>query len=580
MRTSPFIIVVMVFLVVLFGALGARLFYLQCYHPVGSDGNSSKQTVLDVRSNARRGQILDRKFRVLADSRKSESVFAEPRVLGPDRRKETAAALQAIIETPGPEISRLIRSSNNPGFVRLMQDITVDQRNEIRVAGIEGVGIQSGWRRCYPMGAILGHVVGFVGTEHTGLAGVEQSYNSCLSGTPGSEVFVVDVGRRPIAKVASMDRAVSDGAGVVLTIDTAIQQFARKALVKQYEKYGAESATAVVMNPWNGEILAMVSIPEYDSEQMLDPAGRAELVGCAELPLKNRALCDPYEPGSIFKPIVAAVGIDCGAISTNDVIYCENGYYARYRIGEFLNHPYGNLSVKEIIAKSSNVGMAKIGLKLGKKRLYEGVRMFGFGRKTGIDLPGEDAGVFLPTRLWDGLTVTRVPFGHAVSATAIQILRGYCILANGGRPIKPHMVMAIVDNQGKVKNVQPPGAGVGQIITPDTAEWMVRTALVAVVNEGTGKEAQVEGVQVFGKTGTANIAKSKEQGSGYDKTNYIASFVGGAPADKPEVMVLVSICRPDRSLGQGYSGGRVAAPVFREIMQKTWAYLHPEGQDN
>lgn len=256
------------------------------------------------------------------------------------------------------------------------------------------------------------------------------------------------------------------------------------------------------------------------------------------------------------------------------MIFCENGYFVKYKIGEYMNHVYGNLSVKMILAKSSNIGMAKIGLKLGQKRLYEGLRLFGFGQPTGLDLPGEDAGIFLPTQKWDGWTVTRIPFGHAISVTAIQILRAYCIIANGGSSVSPHIVKAVVDDQGNIRRFIYPAPLTGYVIKPEVARWIREEALVAVVNEGTGDQAKMEGIQAFGKTGTANIALPNRKG--YDTANYIASFVGGAPPEKPEVMVLVSIGRPNRALGKGYSGGRVAAPVFKEIMEEILKYRHSQ----
>jgi cell division protein FtsI/penicillin-binding protein 2 len=227
------------------------------------------------------------------------------------------------------------------------------------------------------------------------------------------------------------------------------------------------------------------------------------------------------------------------------------------------------LSVREIILHSSNIGMAKIGLKMGQKKLYDGLKMFGFSSPTGVDLPGEEPGLVWSLPKWSKYSVTRIPFGHEVMVTPMQICRAYSILANGGYVIKPHIVRAVVNNQGEIIEDRQPTAGMGYIIKKEVANWMVRKAMADVVNEGTGDKAKIENCQVWGKTGTANIAINGH----YDWKNYVSSFVGGAPAEKPEVVVLVSIRKPNRSLGKGYSGGRVAAPVVHDILENTLRYL-------
>ncbi len=290
--------------------------------------------------------------------------------------------------------------------------------------------------------------------------------------------------------------------------------------------------------------------------------------------LRNRAVNDPFEPGSIFKPIVAALALDGGVVNRSEKIFCENGSYSGKgfaHIGEWANKQFGNLTIREILVKSSNIGMAKIGRRMGKKKLYEGLKLFGFAAKTGIDLGGEDPGFLYPVNKWTTSSVTRIPYGHEISVTALQIIRAYCILANGGSLVTPHLLSAIVDSSSEIRELPPRKSLAGFIVSPEAAHWIVRQALVGVVQEGTGKEAALEKWQVFGKTGTANIARS--DGKGYDQTNYTASFVGGAPAENPAVVVLVAIRKPNKALGKGYSGGRVAAPVVKEILEKTLTYL-------
>ncbi len=391
--------------------------------------------------------------------------------------------------------------------------------------------------------------------------GIEKQYDSVLRGRDGREYRVVDVRGRTIAGAEpSVDPPVM-GRNIILTIDSTIQQFVRAALLDKMKEYEAESAIGIMMDPTTGAILAMVSLPDFDPDRF--NTEKADH-------LKNRILTDPYEPGSIIKPIVSAIALDCGAIGYREVFYCEDGYWGKYRIGEFGNHRYGNFTVREILIESSNVGMAKIGLKMGQKRLYDGLKLFGFGKKTEIDLPGEDPGLLYPVSKWSGYSVTRIPFGHEILVNAIQMLRAYAVLANGGSLVTPHVVKAVVDSQGNITKLHEPAGNTGFIIKPEVAHWIVRNALSGVVNEGTGDKAALEGVQVWGKTGTANIALPT---GGYDTSNYVASFVGGAPAVNPKVVVMVSIRKPNRALNKGYSGGRVAAPVVGEILKKTMPYI-------
>jgi cell division protein FtsI/penicillin-binding protein 2 len=308
----------------------------------------------------------------------------------------------------------------------------------------------------------------------------------------------------------------------------------------------------------------MVSLPDFDPAEArhTDPKR-----------FYNRALTDQFEPGSIIKPIVMAIALDTGAVSRNTTIFCENGnYWGRGfgRIGEY-RQGFGHLTVREILVNSSNIGMAKVGQRLGPARLYEGLTLFGFGRSVGIRLPGEAEGQLWPTSEWTGYSVTRIPFGQEISVTALQMLRAFCMLASGGRLVQPHLVKAMVAADGTMKDMRPSPLRVGYVIKRDVAEWVVRTALTGVVNEGTGKRANLEQWQVFGKTGTAQIAKP--DGRGYEHRAYIASFVCGAPAEDPRVVVLVSLRRPNVSLGKGYTGGTVAAPVAAAILKKTLQYL-------
>lgn len=541
-----------------------RCLYLQHFVDTDYANLSVRQQQAMVIDNGKRGSILDCRGRVLAASRRIETVFAEPRVFKNNTHvKDAASALAAIIDMGGHVICKKILESKNPGYVKIKTQLTLTDEQRHKIRKIYGVGIESTWQRCYPLGEAAAHVLGFVGAENTGLGGVELKYDKLLGPAPGQSLFFADSARRPIGLKRQHSMA-KDGMDLIVTVDSSVQQFAYAALLRQYDDYDAESAIAIVLEPASGAVLALVSLPGYDPEKISTASVDA---------LRNRAITDPFEPGSIFKPVVAAWAVDTEIVKVDEKIFCENGNYSGKgfgRIGEY-RQGFGKLTVGEILKVSSNIGMAKIGQKMGAESIYEGVRLFGFGQKTRIDLPAEELGLVWPTKRWTGYSVARVPFGHEISVTAMQIARAYCILANGGRAIKPHVVRAIVDTAGKNVRLQQIETTAEGVINLPTSQWIVNDALVSVVKDGTGKKAAQKKWQVFGKTGTANIAKSDS--GGYDETNYVASFVGGAPAENPAIIVLVSIRRPDRSLGKGYTGGSVATPVAGEIIAKTLTYL-------
>ena len=397
------------------------------------------------------------------------------------------------------------------------------------------------------------------------LAGIELEYNKKLQGTEGTHIFYADAARRLI-RLKEQKSNVADGMGLVLTIDSAIQSFAYTELLKQYKAFQAESAVAIVMDPYTGAILAMVCLPDFEPEKIGDQNQEH---------LRNRALTDPYEPGSIFKPVVAAIAIDGGAVSGNTVIFCENGTYSGKgfgTIGEYNNHHYGNMTVQKILEESSNIGMAKIGQKMGKKMLYDGLKEFRF-RPADRHRPARRGNrSSVADEPLDGLqryanTVRAGNFGNGPADRP-------CVLHSFQRrktrsALRRSRPLSIMTAMSSISSS--PDLPAGVIIKPEVAKWMVEEALAGVVNEGTGKKAALKKWQVYGKTGTANIAKTGQKG--FSENEYVASFVGGAPASNPKVVVLVSIRKPNRRLGKGYTGGTVAAPVVAGILDKTLTYL-------
>jgi len=553
-------------LIVSFLALGARCFYLQSVRAEHYLDASLKQQRAFRSRQPQRGVILDCRGRVLAASNGIQTIFADPREI--KDAKETSTELAPIVDMGAHIICKLILESNNPRFVRIKNTTDANECSASR--GIHGIGVYSGWQRHYPMGHLVSNVIGFASVDNRGLEGIELKYDEELSGSAARSTFLADVRRRPI-RPKHQDGILTNGVGIILTIDSTIQQFVRDELIKQCENYEAESAVAIVAEPRSGAILAMVSLPDFDPAKVgtTDPNN-----------FRSRAITDWYEPGSILKPIIAAIALDAGVVNTTEKIFCENGNYSGKhngksfgRIGEYKDG-FGNLTVREILIKSSNIGMAKIGQRLGKERLHDGLKLFGFGEKTGIELPGEVRGQLHPPQDWTGYSVTRIPFGQEICVTAMQLIRAFSILANGGRLVSPFLVRAIVNSNGKVTELKRPAPPVGYLVKPEVAKWVVGEAMASVVNEGTGKRAQLDDWQVFGKTGTANIANSDSRG--YSNRDYVASFVAGAPAEDPAIVVLVSVRKPNLSLKKGYTGGVVSSPVAREIIERTLRYLGVE----
>jgi cell division protein FtsI/penicillin-binding protein 2 len=547
-------------LICAFVLLAVRCFYLQKFRSADFNASSLHQQLTFIPQRPQRGPVLDRRGRLLAASNEIRTIKAEPRRI--TDVKEVANMLASVVNIPAHEISPLIRESSNPGYAKILAEASAEQAAAAR--RIPGIGVDTTWRRYYPTGRLCAHILGFTSNdvECQGLSGLELQYDEQLTGSPGENIYFADIFRRPV-KIDQL-KGPRNGTGIILTIDSTIQQFVRTELMKQYKEYQAESATAIVADPKTGEILAMVSLPDFD------PGDRTDI---SQDWLRNRALTDQFEPGSIIKPVVAAIALDAGAISKTEKIFCENGsYYGRGfgRIGEY-RRGFGNLNIKEILINSSNIGMAKVGQKLGKEKLHAGMKRFGFGSKTGIDLPGEVSGVLWPVKAWTGYSVTRVPYGQEITVTSLQMVRAFCMLANGGRSVRPSLVKATVDNETGKVTVKEHGMPIGFVVEPQVAKWIVNEALVGVINDGTGERAKLEKWQVFGKTGTANIAKANERG--YSDSDYVASFVAGAPADDPQIVVLVSIRKPNKSLGKGYTGGVVASPVAAKIIEQTLTYL-------
>ncbi len=547
-------------------ALGGRLFAFQQTHHDAMVRRAAIQQRMTVKIPARRGNIYGRSYRryeLLAASHQSPGCFADPMIIGAEDFREVSDALAAALGLEADTIHQRLVTRRSRRFVWVKRDLTDAEVQRIRDLDLTGVGIQRQWRRRYPNGSLAAHVVGFAGVDGAGLEGVEKAAEQYLAGVDGANEMLTDAARRPIWNKPEAYTAPVDGDHLYLTIDVVIQRRLEEALAEAVTKFAAESALGVVVDPSSGEILAMANVPTYD----LNAFGRSESDH-----RRNRAVADMYEPGSIFKPFIASVALADGVVNWGEEIFCYNGAY-RCRRGRTLHdaHPYGKLSIEAVVYKSSNIGMARIGERLGNRRLYEAVKAFGFGRRTGIELTGEVTGQINPLRTWRRDSTWSVPMGQEVAVTGLQVTMAFAALANEGLLLQPKLIRKIVSPDGSVVLDNDEPTVVGRVLGPELCRRFITDVLGRVPTDGTGRNhARLDGWSSFGKTGTAQIAP-------YSAGQFTASYIAGAPLAKPRLVCLVSVRKPDRSIG--HYGGTVAGPVVKDVLEQALAYLNVPKDD-
>jgi cell division protein FtsI (penicillin-binding protein 3) len=525
----------------------ARLYYLQIIQYLPLLNRAQKQQQHTVKLAPERGTIFDRQRQPLAMSRWAESIFAAP-VEIPDR--EMVAHLLAPIL--GLDAEQLLgRLNTHRSFCFVKRKVSDQEAQRVRSLNLRGIYLHKEPQRAYPKGALAAAVLGYVGMDDNGLEGLEYALDGDIKGRPGM-VMLVDDARRHAFR--STERPGLPGKNVVLTLDENIELFAEKALADAVEESHAAGGVVIVQNPNNGEILAMASAPAFDPSS----ANQAAL----PVPL-NRGIAWVYEPGSAFKLVTLSAALEEKLTNPDEVVDCQMGSIVL--AGRVIHDwkRFGALTVREVLVHSSGVGAIKLGLRLGQERLYHYMRAFGFGEQTEIELPGEERGLLKPPSRWSGLSIGEMSMGQEVSVTPIQLVSAYSAVANGGI-LFPSRIVREVFRNGAHDPIRP--VTNRRVVSERTAQTM-REILTAVVEEGTGKPARLNGYTAAGKTGTA---QKIDPSRAYSQSHYVSSFVGFAPASHPAITVLVSI---DSPVGE-HHGGQVAGPVFKSVAEETLDYLN------
>lgn len=532
-----------ILLLLLFLEVGGRAFQLQVLQGERLKRLGERQHLKEWLVLPRRGAVLDRAGEPLALSLEAQSVYARPhRIQNPEAVSDSLAKILNLAD-----VKQKI-TSDKP-FVWIKRQIAPLEAEQIQLLNVDGVGMFYEPNRYYPQGQLAGQVIGFVGRDSQGLEGLELQYNDYIRGEPGSSVTERDaLGRRVLVQGVE-GLQIPPGGDIHLTLDTSIQHLAEKELEATITKYRAKAGVAIVVEPFTGEVLALANYPSFNPNHFSKHSSQQR---------RNRAVADSFEPGSTFKTILAAAALEEGVVGKEDLFYCEMGKYSY--AGKVIHdtHPHGWLPFYKILQVSSNIGATKVAEKLKKDRYFMYLEKFGFGRVSGIDVPGEVPGLLRHPESWSAIDLATHAFGQGISATPMQMVMAYAAIANGGFLMRPYIVSRVLSPKGEVLLENQPRV-IRRAISEKTSR-LLASILKEVTNEGgTGMMANVEGFEVAGKTGTAQKADLVH--GGYASRKRVASFIGFVPADDPRLVLLVLVDEPEVNV----YGGVVAAPVFRNI---------------
>ena len=537
--------------------LGFRLAFLHLGPHEEMRARLTRLQSFEKRIMARRGQIFDRNGtqNILALNLAVHDVCADPQFLHKSNCVEKVASVLAdCLDMPERDVARrLVREDSQ--FAYISRYVSEEKANEIRDKGLPGVFFRNVTVRHYPQQDLMSHVLGFVNYEAVGSAGIEQLLDAHLKGSPGLLEGEVNGLRKEVYGRRNRSVPAMAGSDVSLTLDQHIQYIVEKEVEAVVEDHNAKGAWIVVQDVRTGQILAMGSRPDFDPNRFRKTEDNQRL---------NRAIGYVYEPGSTLKVATFASALNEKTVRPQDVYHCENG---QWRHGSRLlhdYHPYGLLTVADGLKKSSNILAAKVALTLGKERQYRYLREFGLGRRSGVDLPGEEAGILHPPKRWSDVSATRIAIGQGVAVTALQMLGIVSSIANDGFLMRPYVVQRVCGPDGKVLIEKRPEV-LSRPLTAETAATMRELLHRVTESGGTGRAARVEGYEVAGKTGTAQKAINGQ----YSGSAHMASFVGFLPVDRPRIAMIVVVDEPQPY----HTGGKVAAPVFGKIATEIVRYL-------
>lgn len=529
-----------------------RLFQLQLFEGDSFARQAARQSERTINLSPRRGPILDRKRRPLAVSVDAESVYAVPQEIRDATR--TAAELARALGWDGAAQRELAAQlQRNRAFVWVKRKVDPQTVRALRGLQLEGIGFLAENRRYYPKRELASQVLGYVGTDNTGMSGIEYALEELIGGRAAKVTVHIDARRRPVGHT---EKPSTEGMTVVLTLDEVIQYIAERELDSAMAETASLSGVVIVMDPTTGEILAMANSPTFNPN-------RWEAYSSARW--RNRAVADAYEPGSVFKVFTAAAGLQEKVVDPDEVIDCGGGAVEVAGTVIHDHQVFKELAFRDVIGKSSDVGVIRVAQRLGRENFSRYVREFGFGVPTGVELPGESGGLLRPTSKWSALSLASLSFGQEVGVTALQLATAVSAVANGGTLMRPMIVRQVESASGEIVKVGAPAA-VRRVLEEKTVDTLT-DLLKGVVARGTGRRAAVPGYEVAGKTGTAQKIDATGR---YSAVDHVASFVGFAPASRPALVILVSL---DSPRGTSNQGGDVAAPLFARIAERALRHL-------